>query len=163
VLQVRNLLVWVITFPRSTLQRLQTSNATAVPSPLLGETSQQQASETGSHIPFAHALLSVSQSVKRMARAGWPDLDLRKAISHHQARQSLQLPRNRNINYHVEPLIVLCYSGCCQGIYLQIFAVAETGASGPLPSEMTSASAAIPGFRQCLLSRCLANGHIPSQ
>jgi hypothetical protein len=28
---------------------------------------------------------------------------------------------------------------------------------------MTSASAIIPAFRQCLPSRCLGNGHIPSQ
>jgi hypothetical protein len=28
---------------------------------------------------------------------------------------------------------------------------------------MTSASAIIPTYRQCLPSRCLANGHIPSQ
>jgi hypothetical protein len=38
---------------------------------------------------------------------------------------------------------------------LLIFAAAETGANEQLPSKMTSASGAIPAFRQCLPSRCL--------
>jgi hypothetical protein len=42
------------------------------------------------------------------------------------------------------------------GIFLLIFVAAETGAGELLPSKMTSASAAVPAFRQCLLSRCLA-------
>jgi hypothetical protein len=46
---------------------------------------------------------------------------------------------------------------------LPLFVAAETGASEPLPNKMTSASASIPAFRQCLLSRCLANGHISPQ
>jgi hypothetical protein len=49
------------------------------------------------------------------------------------------------------------------GTPLLIFVAAKTGASDPLPSKVTSASAAIPAFRQCLPNRCLANGHIPSQ
>jgi hypothetical protein len=48
-------------------------------------------------------------------------------------------------------------------MFLLIFVAAETGASEPLPSKMTSASAAIPAFGQCLPNRYLANGHIPSQ
>jgi hypothetical protein len=46
---------------------------------------------------------------------------------------------------------------------LLILVAEETGASELLPNKMTSASAAIPVFRQCLPSRCLANGHIPSK
>jgi hypothetical protein len=49
------------------------------------------------------------------------------------------------------------------GMSLLIFVAAETVAIEQLPSKMTSASAAIPGFGQCLPSRCLANGHIASQ
>jgi hypothetical protein len=49
------------------------------------------------------------------------------------------------------------------GMSLLIFVAAETGTRENLPSKMTSASAAIPSFRQCLPSHCLANGHIPSQ
>jgi hypothetical protein len=45
---------------------------------------------------------------------------------------------------------------------LLIFVAAGTGASQLLPSKITSASAVIPAFRQCLPSRCLADGHIPS-
>jgi hypothetical protein len=44
-----------------------------------------------------------------------------------------------------------------------LFVAAETGASSPLPSKFTFSSAAIPNFRQCLPSRCLAYDHIPSQ
>jgi hypothetical protein len=47
------------------------------------------------------------------------------------------------------------------GISLLIFVAAETGASELLPSKMTSASAAIPAFRHCLLSRWLRNDHSP--
>jgi hypothetical protein len=36
-----------------------------------------------------------------------------------------------------------------------IFLAAETGVCVPLPSKLTSASAAIPAFRPCLQSRCL--------
>jgi hypothetical protein len=39
---------------------------------------------------------------------------------------------------------------------LLILVAVETGASDPLPIKLTSASAAIPAFRQCLSSRCLA-------
>jgi uncharacterized membrane protein len=39
---------------------------------------------------------------------------------------------------------------------LLIFVAAETGLCVPLPSKLTSASAAIPAFRLCLPSRCLA-------
>jgi hypothetical protein len=46
---------------------------------------------------------------------------------------------------------------------LLIFIATETGASEPVPSKMTTTSAAILAIRQCLPSRCLANGHIPSQ
>jgi hypothetical protein len=44
-------------------------------------------------------------------------------------------------------------------IYLLIFVAAEIGASETLLSKMTSASAAISAFRQCLPSRCLAIGY----
>jgi hypothetical protein len=37
-----------------------------------------------------------------------------------------------------------------------IFVAAETGVSVQLPSKLTCASAAIPAFRPCLPSRCLA-------
>jgi hypothetical protein len=46
---------------------------------------------------------------------------------------------------------------------LLILVAAETGASEPLPSKMTCASAGISAFWQCLPSRCVANDHIPSQ
>jgi hypothetical protein len=49
------------------------------------------------------------------------------------------------------------------GMSLLIFVAAETGVSEPLASKMVSASAAIPAFRHCLPSRCLASDHIPSQ
>jgi hypothetical protein len=49
------------------------------------------------------------------------------------------------------------------GMPLLTFVAAETSASKSLPGKVTSASAAIPVFRQCLSIRCLANGHIPSQ
>jgi hypothetical protein len=49
------------------------------------------------------------------------------------------------------------------GISLLIFVAAETGTREQLPNKITSASAAIPSFRQCLPSHCLANGHISSQ
>jgi hypothetical protein len=39
---------------------------------------------------------------------------------------------------------------------LLIFVAAETGVCVPFPSKLTSASAAIPRFRPCLWSRCLA-------
>jgi hypothetical protein len=39
---------------------------------------------------------------------------------------------------------------------LLIFVAAETGVCVPPPSKLTSASAAIPAFRPCLLTRCLA-------
>jgi hypothetical protein len=39
---------------------------------------------------------------------------------------------------------------------LLIFVAAETGVCVPLSSKSTSASAAIPAFRPCLSSRCLA-------
>jgi hypothetical protein len=39
---------------------------------------------------------------------------------------------------------------------LLIFVAAETGVCVPLPSKLTAASAAIPAFRPCLPSRCLA-------
>jgi hypothetical protein len=39
---------------------------------------------------------------------------------------------------------------------LLIFVAAETGVCVTLPSKLTSASAAIPTFRPCLPSRCLA-------
>jgi hypothetical protein len=42
------------------------------------------------------------------------------------------------------------------GMSLLIFVAEETGASEPLPRKLTSASASIPVFRQCLPSRCLA-------
>jgi hypothetical protein len=42
------------------------------------------------------------------------------------------------------------------GMPLLIFVAAETGVCVPLPSKLTSASAAIPAFRPCLPSRCLA-------
>jgi hypothetical protein len=42
------------------------------------------------------------------------------------------------------------------GMILLIFVAAETGVCVPLPSKLTSASAAIPAFRPCLPSRCLA-------
>jgi hypothetical protein len=46
---------------------------------------------------------------------------------------------------------------------LLIFVAAETVASELLLKKMTSVSAAIPTFRLCLPSRCLAKGYIPSQ
>jgi hypothetical protein len=49
------------------------------------------------------------------------------------------------------------------GMSFLIFVAAETGTRKPLPSKITSASAAIPSLRQCSPSHCLANGHIPSQ
>jgi hypothetical protein len=53
---------------------------------------------------------------------------------------------------------------CCHG---NAFVNIHCHGNKCLPSrclaKMTSASAIIPAFRQCLLSRCLANGHIPSQ
>jgi hypothetical protein len=49
------------------------------------------------------------------------------------------------------------------GMSLITFVAAGTGASNPLPSKMTSTSAAIPAIRQCLPSRFLANDHILSQ
>jgi hypothetical protein len=42
------------------------------------------------------------------------------------------------------------------GISLLIFVAVETGASEPLLSKLTCASAAIPALRQRLLNRCLA-------
>jgi hypothetical protein len=44
-----------------------------------------------------------------------------------------------------------------------VFVAAETAAMKSLPSKTISASAALLALRQCLPSRCLANGHIPSQ
>jgi hypothetical protein len=44
-----------------------------------------------------------------------------------------------------------------------VFVSAATGASIPLPSKISDASAIILTFRQCLPSRFLANVHIPSQ
>jgi hypothetical protein len=46
---------------------------------------------------------------------------------------------------------------------LLIFVAAETSGSLPLPSKMSSASAIILVFKQCLPNSCLANCHIPSQ
>jgi hypothetical protein len=45
------------------------------------------------------------------------------------------------------------------GMSLSISVAAETAASESFPSKLTSASAAIPAFRQCLPSRCLAIDH----
>jgi hypothetical protein len=42
------------------------------------------------------------------------------------------------------------------GMSLLISVSAETGVCVPLPSKLTSASAAIPAYRPCLPSRCLA-------
>jgi hypothetical protein len=42
------------------------------------------------------------------------------------------------------------------GMFLLIFITAETGVCVPLPSKLTSASAAIPIFGPCLPSRCLS-------
>jgi hypothetical protein len=42
------------------------------------------------------------------------------------------------------------------GMLLLISVAAETGVCVPLPSKLTSASAAIPAVKQWLLSRCLA-------
>jgi hypothetical protein len=39
---------------------------------------------------------------------------------------------------------------------LLIFVAVETGVCVPLPSKLTSASGAVPAFRPCLPSRCLA-------
>jgi hypothetical protein len=39
---------------------------------------------------------------------------------------------------------------------LLLFVATETGVWVPLPSKLTSASAAIPAFMPCLPSRCLA-------
>jgi hypothetical protein len=58
----------------------------------------------------------------------------------------------------VEELTVLCYSFAVMGMFLLIFVAAETGAVEPLPSIMISAFA-IPAFRQCLPSRCLARDY----
>jgi hypothetical protein len=41
-------------------------------------------------------------------------------------------------------------------MFLLIFVAAETGVCVPLPSKLTSTSAAIPAFKPCLPSRCLA-------
>lgn len=67
-----------------------------------------------------------------------------------------------NIDHQVKQLLVLCYF-VVMGMSLLIFIATKTGASEPLPGKMTSISAAIPAYRQCLPSHCLANGHISSQ
>jgi hypothetical protein len=49
------------------------------------------------------------------------------------------------------------------GKFLLLFIATEAGVNKPLLSKTTSTSLDIPACRQCLLSRCLANGHILSQ
>jgi hypothetical protein len=58
------------------------------------------------------------------------------------------------------PRRVSRYSSAVTGIFLLTFVAAGTRPSQQLPSKWTSASAAIPVLRLCLLSRCLANVHI---
>jgi hypothetical protein len=56
------------------------------------------------------------------------------------------IPCGPNVDHHLKRF--LCYS--------VLSVAAET--SEPLPSKLTSASAAIPAFRQCLLSPLPSNG-----
>jgi hypothetical protein len=52
---------------------------------------------------------------------------------------------------------------CCHGnTSVNIYCRKNKCLLNPCPAKMTSASAVILSFRQCLPSRCLANGHISS-
>jgi hypothetical protein len=72
-------------------------------------------------------------------------------IPHGRIMTLLHLPGGPNIGHHLKRF--LCYS--------VLSVVMET--CEPLPSKWISASVTIPAFSRCLLNRCLANCHIPSQ
>jgi hypothetical protein len=68
-----------------------------------------------------------------------------------------------NMSHHVEQFVVmgmplLIFIAVETGPLL-IFIAVETGVCMPLPSKLTSASAAILAFRPCLPSRCLAGSY----
>jgi hypothetical protein len=77
----------------------------------------------------------------------------------HECRNKFLFTTARRLEYKSPSRTVPLFSVILfvvTGMHLLIFVAGETGVSVPLPSKLTSASAAIPAFRPCLSSRCLA-------